>query len=789
MNFFNKHKSIVLILIMVSFLFPSFVFAQTGTCSPNGYSIYTINGINTDQDSAIKNRNSLKNLLLFQSSDYNNQPLTVDFLYNPTHVLGIDLLDSVFQKYFDQNSYDIQDSDFGHILTDASAKLNTQKVLLVAHSQGNFYANTFYDAVADQDGGVPYQSIGVYGVASPANYIAGSGLYVTSDTDKIIAGLVAKAPKTNILKPNIHIDFQNSDGDLQGHNFSKIYLQYEGDRIVSDIQASLNRLQSNSTQKEDSPCISPPKLTRMQKIQGAALSIIDTSVNAYNKALSVAGDKYLAFINGAGKILADIVTSVGSKNSATVVLSDSESKGDTSSLVSHSASDNLSDSSGAQTSNSSSTSKPKDQKNTIIPNPIAIVTIKPIILPNSPVISSAPQSVYANFLPRGGNITPINIVASLTAADPVPPTPPEPIPIIPPDPIPPPPPPIDPPVPPPAPPAPPILVADTTPPIISILGKNPLNIFLGSKYHDAGAIALDDIDGAIIPVVDGAVDAATPGTYQIGYTATDSSSNTIRVVRTVNILTLSTNFPPNESGDLGTTEPDTHWTIGDSPHVVSGPLYFTVSKTLTIDPGVVVKFADANSYILIYGGVLKAEGTATDKIYFTSIKDDTVGGDTNADGSATVPSSEDWRGLYIVGGDPNYPSSLANAVVRYAGASDYPGIYVRDQNVSISDSVISDNGAIGLYELHVLNTAAPSVTITNTDISNQDYGLYLDSLILNISNSNIHDNNIYGAYTAQYSGFNGANNYWGDMTGPYSFTSSPNNLTVTSNPAGLGNRV
>ena len=50
----------------------------------------------------------------------------------------------------------------------ASEKVSTKKLLLVAHSQGNFYANSFYDAVAGQPGGVPMQSISVYSVATPA---------------------------------------------------------------------------------------------------------------------------------------------------------------------------------------------------------------------------------------------------------------------------------------------------------------------------------------------------------------------------------------------------------------------------------------------------------------------------------------------------------------------------------------------------------------------------------------------------------------------------------------------
>src|SRR3989344_5564067 len=250
--------SMFLIFIPIRNIYASF-------CSTKGYTILTINGILTDLEEAIYNKDALTFKL---KGPFNNQQLKVDFIYNPTHLAGAnDFIDVVQQGLFGQKS----DYDLVEMLDDASKKVKTQKLLLVAHSQGNFYANNFYEKVASQAGGVPGKSIGVYGVGSPAGWVAGGGKYLTSDTDSVIAATAARY--FSILKPNVHIELKLVDGN--GHSFSDVYLKYQGNKIVSDIKSSLSKLKENDEQPENEPCISPPELTAIHKLQGAFLAVAD----------------------------------------------------------------------------------------------------------------------------------------------------------------------------------------------------------------------------------------------------------------------------------------------------------------------------------------------------------------------------------------------------------------------------------------------------------------------------------------------------------------------------------
>jgi hypothetical protein len=73
-------------------------------------------------------------------------------------------------------------------------------------------------------------------------------------------------------------------------------------------------------------------------------------------------------------------------------------------------------------------------------------------------------------------------------------------------------------------------------------------------------------------------------------------------------------------------------------------------NTLTLSSGVVVKFAAGGEFTIDDGATLANYANAD----FTSIKDDTFLGDSNGDGAASTPATDDWVGIYNYNGVDAY---------------------------------------------------------------------------------------------------------------------------------------
>ncbi|HTR73678.1 MAG TPA: cutinase family protein [Solirubrobacterales bacterium] len=117
--------------------------------------------------------------------------------------------------------------------------------------------------------------------------------------------------------------------------------------------------------------------------------------------------------------------------------------------------------------------------------------------------------------------------------------------------------------------------------------------------------------------------------------------------------------------------------------------------TLGVEPGAVIKAekgvgVDAE-------GTVEARGTEAEPIVFTSFSDDSVGGDTNDDGSASEPKPGDWEGIVAGGGST---VELAHAAVDYAryGLEDSSrGVSVQTTSFAHNlDSAVRVDPAVGL---------------------------------------------------------------------------------------------
>ncbi|RLC36714.1 hypothetical protein DRH29_03970 [candidate division Kazan bacterium] len=152
-------------------------------------------------------------------------------------------------------------------------------------------------------------------------------------------------------------------------------------------------------------------------------------------------------------------------------------------------------------------------------------------------------------------------------------------------------------------------IVDTTPPVITLIGDDPVELFVGDDYTEYGATAEDIIDGDIseeIVIDDSDVDTSAAGIYEVTYNVSDAAGNQAdEVIRIVNILEepMPTYYATviKLSDSKGNTELQSEYNNGNHTWPSPYPV-LKVGETITIEVNVDNMVADPVLYEFVGTG-------------------------------------------------------------------------------------------------------------------------------------------------------------------------------------------
>jgi len=159
----------------------------------------------------------------------------------------------------------------------------------------------------------------------------------------------------------------------------------------------------------------------------------------------------------------------------------------------------------------------------------------------------------------------------------------------------------------------------------------------------------------------------------------------------------------------GTLAIDANWSAAHTYVLVGGDTTVAAGSTLTLQPGVVLKFEATGGYVNdrdlnIDGELVTLDGDAP--VVFTSLRDDTAGGDTNGDGVVTPPGAGNWGRIRVADAGE---LTLRNAEIRFAGGGDTGNCC---QQARATDAALSVGGDATIEGSLVRDSQADGIRIT-----------------------------------------------------------------------------
>ncbi|MGB7921641.1 MAG: immunoglobulin-like domain-containing protein [Pyrinomonadaceae bacterium] len=243
-------------------------------------------------------------------------------------------------------------------------------------------------------------------------------------------------------------------------------------------------------------------------------------------------------------------------------------------------------------------------------------------------------------------------------------------------------------------------VVDTTPPVITVNGPNPMTVECHTSFTDPGATASDSCAGSVAVTSSGSVNVNVPGTYTITYNATDPSGNAATPkTRTVNVVdtippTITLNGANPMTVECHTTFTDPGATANDS---CAGSVAVTASGS--VNPNVV------GTYTITYTAT---DGTNTTTATRTVNVVDTIAPTITLNGPnpVTVECHTPFVDPGATASDGCAGNLTGSIVVSTNANPNTPGTYTITYTVSDGS-----NSTTVTRTVNVVDTTAPTITL------------------------------------------------------------------------------